>query len=357
MLSSVLALTSFVYLCPNNVPLSLGHSFIKKTMTTLDYIKTPVAHEVESFHSQFDAVLSSKSEWLHQAVEHLKGSTGKMVRPIMTALMAGLIKADLPTKTIDSAVLLELIHTATLIHDDVIDEATTRRGRATLNAIFDNRVAVLMGDFILSSALIGAIGTGDIRVISVVSAIGRELTEGEIRQFETAEDVVLDEGVYMEVIRQKTAVLFRSCAEIAGITTDASDEDIQRLGRCGELLGLAFQIRDDLFDYYSEDVGKPTGNDIREGKVTLPLLYALTHDPRQTPLGQRCLAWLQSKSYGQEEIDSMIEFAKSSGGIEYATAQMLQLIEEAKTLLLHYPDSVYRTSLLALADFIAGRTI
>lgn len=326
-------------------------------MITLDYIKAPVAHQVESFHNQFEAVLHSKSEWLHQAVEHLKGSTGKMVRPIMTALMAGLIKTDLPNKTIDSAVLLELIHTATLIHDDVIDEATTRRGRATLNAIFDNRVAVLMGDFILSSALIGAIGTGDIRVISIVSAIGRELTEGEIRQFETAEGVVLDEDVYMEVIRQKTAVLFRSCAEIAGITTDASDEDIDRLGECGELLGLAFQIRDDLFDYYNEDVGKPTGNDIREGKITLPLLYALTQSGKDTERGRECLAWLESKSYGQSEIEKMIAFAKDFGGIEYATAQMLALIDKAKQILEQYPESRYRESLLALADFIAGRTI
>lgn len=329
----------------------------KKTMTTLDYIKAPVADQVEKFHRQFEEVLNSKSEWLQQAIEHLRSSTGKMVRPIMTALMAGLIKADLSSKTIDSAVLLELIHTATLIHDDVIDEAKTRRGRATLNAIFDNRVAVLMGDFILSSALIGAIGTGDIRVISIVSAIGRELTEGEIRQFETAEGVILDESVYMEVIRQKTAVLFRSCAEIAAITVEAPDEDIQRLGACGELLGLAFQIRDDLFDYYSEDVGKPTGNDIREGKVTLPLLYALTRETGKSEAGQRCLGWLERKSYGAQEISAMIEFAKASGGIEYATKRMQTLIEEAKTILMSYPESPYRASLLALADFIAGRTV
>lgn len=324
---------------------------------TLEDIKRPVKAEVEQFHQRFDEILMSRSQWLEVAVRHLSRSTGKMVRPIMTTLMAGMLSGRVSDKTITSAILLELIHTATLIHDDVIDEAHTRRGYQTLNAIYDNRVAVLMGDFILSSALIGAIQTADLRIIGIVSAIGRELTEGEIRQYETADNVTLDEEVYTEVIRQKTAVLFRSCAEVACISSEASEEDILRLGRCGELLGLAFQIRDDIFDYYSDDVGKPTGNDIREGKVTLPLLHALLHDGGSTPEGQALLSALHSRTLTPEIITRMIHFAKERGGIDYAYTRLSQLITEAKALLETYPESPYRTSLLALADFIALRKV
>ena len=243
----------------------------------LNQIKAPVAALVEDFHSQFTSILASKSEWLQQAIEHLSASTGKQVRPILTALIAGMLRGDTPPqRSIDAAVLLELIHTATLIHDDVIDEAKTRRGRPTLGVLYDNRVAVLMGDFILSSALVGAIALSDLRIMGIVSAIGRELTEGEIRQFETAEGIILDEATYYDIIFQKTAVLFRSCAEVAAITTEASTEDYDRAARIGTALGMAFQIRDDIFDYYRSDVGKPTGNDIREGKITLPLLHVLT---------------------------------------------------------------------------------
>lgn len=327
-------------------------------MNTLDQIKEPVAAYVDRFHRDFEEILMSKSEWLTEAVRQLSASTGKMVRPIMTSLMAGLYTDALPEKTIDSAILLELIHTATLIHDDVIDGAARRRGRPTLNAIFDNRIAVLMGDFVLSSALIGAIQTRDLRIIGIVSAIGRELTEGEIRQFETAERVVLDEAVYLDVIKQKTAVLFRSCAEVAAITVEASDADIQVLGDCGEALGLAFQIRDDIFDYYTSDVGKPTGNDIREGKVTLPLLHALIEDGGKTPEGAHALELLRSKALEDEaSIGYLIDFAKARGGIAYAEALMTSYIERAKAILLGYPEGACRAALLSLADFISGRCI
>lgn len=326
-------------------------------MNSIERIKAPVASYVERFHRDFEEILMSKSEWLTEAVRLLSASTGKMVRPIMTSLMAGLYVDVLPEKTINSAILLELIHTATLIHDDVIDGASRRRGQPTLNAIFDNRVAVLMGDFVLSSALIGAIQTEDLRIIGIVSAIGRELTEGEIRQFETAESVLLDEEVYLDVIRQKTAVLFRSCAEVAGITVEAREEDIKSLAACGEYLGMAFQIRDDIFDYYQTDIGKPTGNDIREGKVTLPLLHALIADSGSTPEGARALKILRGKELNEEQIGYLIAFAKERGGISYAEEMMMSYIERAKAILMSYPESRCRTSLLMLSDFIAGRTI
>lgn len=323
----------------------------------LNQIKAPVATLVEDFHNQFTAILATKSEWLQQAIEHLSASTGKQVRPILTALIAGMLRGDTPPQqSIDAAVLLELIHTATLIHDDVIDEAKTRRGRPTLGVLYDNRVAVLMGDFILSSALVGAIALSDLRIMGIVSAIGRELTEGEIRQFETAEGVILDEATYYDIIFQKTAVLFRSCAEVAAITTEASTEDYDRAARIGTALGMAFQIRDDIFDYYRSDVGKPTGNDIREGKITLPLLHVLTElqkEDKATPY----LTLLAEKPISPTSIDQLTALAHEAGGMDYAGKRLYHYIDEAKTLLLTYPESEYRTSLLALADYIAERTV
>ena len=213
-------------------------------MQQIDIIKAPVANYVEDFHSQFNEILATKSEWLQDAIDRLNASTGKKVRPILVALMAGMIAGgDPPKSSIEAAVLLELIHTATLIHDDVIDEASTRRGQPTLNVLYDNRVAVLMGDFVLSSALIGAISLGDLEVIQIISSIGRELTEGEIRQFESADSLRLSEENYYDIIRQKTAVLFASCARIAGIMTGAGTQDKERLTQIGEYLGMAFQIR------------------------------------------------------------------------------------------------------------------
>ena len=323
----------------------------------LNQIKAPVAALVEDFHSQFTSILASKSEWLQQAIEHLSASTGKQVRPILTALIAGMLRGDTPPqRSIDAAVLLELIHTATLIHDDVIDEAKTRRGRPTLGVLYDNRVAVLMGDFILSSALVGAIALSDLRIMGIVSAIGRELTEGEIRQFETAEGIILDEATYYDIIFQKTAVLFRSCAEVAAITAEASTEDYDRAARIGTALGMAFQIRDDIFDYYRSDVGKPTGNDIREGKITLPLLHVLTElqkEGKATPY----LALLSEKPIPPSSIEQLTTLAHEAGGIDYAWKRLYHYIDEAKTLLCSFPESEYRTSLLALADYIAERTV
>lgn len=324
---------------------------------TLDEIKAPVASAVERYHEDFDSILASRSEWLQQAIQILSQSSGKMVRPILTALVAGMLRGEVPELAIDSGILLELIHTATLIHDDVIDEAKTRRGRPTLGAIFDNRIAVLMGDFVLSSALIGAIQTRNLRIIGIVSQIGRELTEGEIRQYETADKVVLSEENYLDVIRQKTAVLFRSCAEVSAISVEANEDDIAKVGLLAEKLGLAFQIRDDIFDYYpSVEVGKPTGNDIREGKVTLPLLHVLLSDYGKSPEGQECLALLQDKQIDEVSIERLISVAKEEGGIVYAEERMNAYIDEAKALILYYPDSPYREALLGLADYIAGRT-
>ena len=322
-------------------------------MITLEAIQAPVSQFVQDFHLAFENALHSKSEWMSKAIQVLNGSTGKHVRPLLTGLMATACAGKTNETTLEAAVLLEMIHTATLIHDDVIDQAAVRRGVPTLNAFFDNRVTVLMGDFVLSSALLRAIALNDIRIITIVSQLGRELSEGEIRQFETADKVVIDEDVYMEVIRQKTATLFSASAEVGAITVKAPSQVVDRCKRVGELLGYAFQIRDDIFDYFRNDVGKPTGNDIREGKITLPLLYALKHI--DTPLRDRCLTVLQQKSFSEEDLSLLTSFAIENGGIGYAERRMAEIIAEAKALLAEFPDSEARQSLIALADFIAAR--
>lgn len=323
---------------------------------TLDQIKAPVATEVDNYHEAFDEMLRTKSEFLGEAIELLSQSTGKMIRPIFTCLIAGMLSGHVPDLAIHSGLMLELIHTATLIHDDVIDEAKTRRGRPTLGVIFDNRIAVLMGDFVLSSALIAATQTRNIRIIGIVSRIGRELTEGEIRQYESAERFRISEENYLEVIRQKTAMLFRSCAEAAAIATEAPEADIERVGLIAELLGLAFQIRDDIFDYFEDErIGKPTGGDIREGKVTLPLLHTLLRSDIDEGLRTRHLECIKAKALDDTAVASLIDFAKSYGGIDYAERRMHDYISEAKRLINHYPESTYRTALLALADYIAER--
>ena len=325
-------------------------------MQQIDIIKAPVADHVEDFHSQFNEILATKSEWLQDAIDRLNASTGKKVRPILVALMAGMIAGgDPPKSSIEAAVLLELIHTATLIHDDVIDEASTRRGQPTLNVLYDNRVAVLMGDFVLSSALIGAISLGDLEVIQIISGIGRELTEGEIRQFESADSLRLSEKNYYDIIRQKTAVLFASCARIAGIMTGASTQDKERLTQIGEYLGMAFQIRDDIFDYYSNDVGKPTGNDLREGKITLPLLQTLL-ETEGTAEGDHCLELLRERPITEAAVAHLTHYAIEHGGITYAETRLADYIHRAKELLYSYPESIYRSSLIALSDYIGSRT-
>ena len=212
-----------------------------------------------------------------------------------------------------------------------------------------------MGDFVLSSALIGAIALGDLRIIGIVSAIGRELTEGEIRQAESADKVRLDEANYYEIIYQKTAVLFRSCAEVAAITMEATPEALEQAIQIGTALGMAFQIRDDIFDYYRSDVGKPTGNDLREGKVTLPLLHVLL-DLQAEGKAEPYLQLLEDKPITDEAVERLTALAFEAGGIDYAWQKLYSYIEEAKTLLRTFEESPYRSSLLALADYIASRT-
>ncbi len=316
-------------------------------------IEQPVAVEFKRFNDEFAASLRSETNRLQSAIDQILNASGKHVRPLLVLLTAKAC-GQVTDNTINSAVLLELLHTATLIHDDVIDETKQRRGVPSLNAIFDNRISVLVGDYVLSTALIRSIQTGNLQIIGIVSNLGRDLSEGEIKQLETAEESIIDESCYMQVIRKKTAMLLSACAEIGAISAGASGEMVEKCREFGEYLGYCFQIKDDIFDYFKEaNIGKPTGNDIREGKVTLPLLHALQTGRREEV--DNFLHIINEKDFTTENIDLLIDFAKANGGIEYAEQRMQEYRDKAVEVLMTLPESEAREGLLLLADYIVER--
>lgn len=322
-------------------------------MTEIKRIGQPVENALEQFNTDYKASLQSQTALLQKAIDRLMEVSGKHVRPLLLLLTAKACGETNQT-SINAAVLIELLHAATLIHDDVVDDTKQRRGVPSLNAIFDNRIAVLVGDFVLSTALIRSIQTGDLRIIGLVSDLGRDLSEGEIKQLESADERVMDESVYLQVIRKKTAALLSSCAMIGAISAKASEETVENCRLFGEYLGYAFQIRDDLFDYYTDTtVGKPTGNDIREGKVTLPLLYALRNGVGEER--DALLDIILKQDYSSENIEHLISFAKANGGIEYAEQRMREYIDLAKKHLETLPSSEALDSLKKLANYIIDR--
>lgn len=325
---------------------------VERNMIDRRKIEEPVAAEFARFNEEFESSLRSETKRLQAAIEQILRSTGKHVRPLLVLLSAKTC-GSVTDCTINSAVFLELLHTATLIHDDVVDETRERRGVPSLNAIFDNRVAVLTGDYILSTALIRSIQTGDLRIIGIISNLGRDLSEGEIKQMETADESILDESCYLQVIYKKTATLLSACTAIGAISAGADKQAIEAMEKFGENIGYAFQIRDDIFDYYKEsNIGKPTGNDIREGKVTLPLLYALK---QESVKAGTMLEIVLTKDFTDEHIDQLILFAKEQGGIEYAKKRMTDFRNEAVRALDIFPDSPSRRALIDLADYIILR--
>lgn len=315
-------------------------------------IERPVAESFARFNEEFAASLRSGTSLLQSAIDQILSSTGKHIRPLLT-LLAAEACGGVNDRTINSAIFLELLHTATLIHDDVIDETKQRRGLPSLNAIFDNRVSVLAGDYVLSTALARSIQTGDLRIISIVSDLGRDLSEGEIKQLETANENIIDETSYIQVIYKKTASLLSACAEIGAISAGASTEMIDVCRRYGELLGYSFQIKDDIFDYFKDsNIGKPTGNDIREGKVTLPLIFALKSGRGEADHFRRIIL---EKNYSAANIEALIDFAKTQGGIVYAERRMEEFRDKAVAELDKLPTSDARQALRKLADYVVER--
>lgn len=323
----------------------------------MDYqtvIKAPISAELADFIEMFNRSLDHEDGMLAQALNHIRQRGGKRMRPILILLIAKSFGA-VTEVTQHAAIGLELLHTASLVHDDVVDESAERRGQASVNAIYDNKVSVLVGDYILSTALLHVSYTHRERIIRYLAQLGRTLSDGEILQLSNISNRDISEDVYCNIIKGKTAALFEACASIGALASGATDEEIEAAARFGQNLGIVFQIRDDIFDYYdSADIGKPTGNDMAEGKLTLPAIYAVNHD---APAEIRELAYkVKDRSISTDEIGKLVAYTKVNGGIEYAERRMWEFHDEACHFIdtyIHQDD--IRQALRAYLDYVIKR--
>ena len=321
-------------------------------MQSLDAINSLVRNELDKFEEIYGNILKSKCDLLNNSIDTILAVQGKKIRPLLNLLVAK-ISGEITESTIKSAVLLELLHTASLLHDDVVDDTLERRGQPSLNAIYKNKVAILVGDYFLSTALIMAMQTTSLQLISIVSNTGRDLSEGEIFQLESTREGLFTEPRYYDIIFRKTASLFSACCQIGAITAGAEPELGEFFKEYGVHIGMAFQIKDDILDYFEENIGKPTGNDLREGKVTLPLLYALNKAPEAVSRPYKEM--ITRKDFSDENIVSLIQFAKNEGGIKYAESKMREHIDKALAMLSGFPDSEAKKALSDLSLFIGER--
>lgn len=320
----------------------------------LNLIRKPIEGELANYKQLFDETLTHKDPFMSQALSYIKGRSGKMMRPILTLLVAKEM-GEVVTPSLNSAISLELLHTASLVHDDVVDEAGERRGQASVNKKYDNKVAVLLGDYLLSLSLAQAAQTRNLDAVSIIARLGGTLSEGEIFQLENIDNEVLSESAYFRIVERKTAALFSACAQLGAISVGADVKCVETARRLGEIIGVCFQIRDDIFDYYKEDIGKPTGNDLREGKFTLPAIYAITNNPspRMSDLVKR----VKQQQATTEEIEEIIEFTKVNGGIEYAEQKMVELREEALQLLADFKNAEIQEALKQYIAFVVDRKL
>jgi len=322
-------------------------------MNDLYSIAQPVEKEMAAFNHLFSESLHGHNSDFQSMIDFVSGKNGKRIRPLILLLSAKLC-GEPNEKSIDYAVMLELLHTATLIHDDVVDNTMERRGQLSVNAKYDNRLAVLLGDYILALAITKAILSQNFAVLDIISRLAQNLAEGELAQLIASKELRFNEKRYFDVIWKKTAFLLSSCAEMGAISVNASPEKQKKLRLIGENLGMCFQIKDDIFDYFEQgDLGKPTGNDIREGKITLPLIYALETAPKSE--SDRIFSLIQNRNYSPETIRELTDFAKRSAGINYAKSKMQEIKKETIALLNDFPDSEAKTSLILLSDYIIER--
>ena len=321
--------------------------------TTIEKIRHRLGAELDAMNTIIRMSLATTDPLMGRVVEQYLRTKGKQIRPLLVLLSARLL-GDINDSTLHAAAALEMLHNATLIHDDVVDNADYRRNTVTLNKDFDNRIAVLVGDFFVSTALQEAIKTKDMKAVRSVAELGQELSLGEIDQISNARDRAIDESRYFDVISKKTASLFMKCVKMGAESVEASEEEIDALVEYARLLGLCFQIKDDIFDYYEDkEVGKPTGNDLRENKVSLPLIYAVNCSDSNESAPMRRL--LMRGDLSDAEIALLIDFAKTHGGIDYAYSVMEGMRRQADSLLTSLPDNEWRDDFAELFDFTIMR--
>ncbi|UZH56127.1 polyprenyl synthetase family protein [Salinimicrobium tongyeongense] len=323
-------------------------------MKVISKIKLPVEKEMELFEKKFTQSMSSKVALLNRITHFIVNRKGKQMRPMFVFLVAKMVaEGKVNERTYRGASVIELIHTATLVHDDVVDDSNRRRGFFSINALWKNKIAVLVGDYLLSKGLLLSIDNNDFDLLKIISVAVREMSEGELLQIEKARRLDITEDIYYEIIRQKTATLIAACCSLGAASVLPDSKEVEKMRRFGELIGMAFQIKDDLFDYGNERIGKPTGIDIKEQKMTLPLIHVLNK------VSAREKSWLINsvKNHNKDgkRVKEIIEFVKNNGGLTYAVSRMQAFQQEALAVLEEYPPSPYKDSLMLMVNYVIER--
>ena len=322
-------------------------------MSVINQIKSPIKTEMDSFESKFKASMASKAPLLDKITNYIVKRKGKQMRPMFVFLSAKLF-GDTNESTFRGASMIELLHTATLVHDDVVDDANMRRGFFSINALWKNKIAVLVGDFLLSKGLLLAVRNEDFHLLKLTSRAVEEMSEGELLQIEKARRLDIIEAVYYEIIRKKTASLIAACCAVGCASVTNEEEQIQMMWDFGEAIGIAFQIKDDLFDYQKQGlIGKPVGIDIKEQKMTLPLIYTLQQCDKVTR--RKIINTIKRHYNNPKKVDEVIAFVRQSGGIEYATEKMHAYKAKAIDIISDIPDSEVKIALNALIEYVIER--
>lgn len=322
-------------------------------MTTLESIQASITPQLNSLDKLIRTQLASSNPLMDKVIDNYLKTKGKLIRPVIVLLTAQMV-GDITPRVLAAAASVELLHNASLIHDDIVDHAPTRRGQPTINAVWDNHIAVLVGDFFVSSSMQQAISTGDVRIIEALCHLGKLLSLGELDQIYNARYHTLTEDAYYQIINYKTASLFVACAKMGCYACNVDDNRTKVLSNFAEALGMCFQIRDDIFDYFTVEVGKPTGNDLRDGKITLPLLHTLLTDAN--PDHDSMVKLARKEQLSHDEIETLIAYARDNGGIDYAYRCMAQMRDKAVADLCNtFDDTPKRQTLIDLFDYVIER--
>ena len=323
-------------------------------MKVVEQIKEPIYAEMEMFEEKFTASMSSKVALLNRITHFIVNRKGKQMRPMFVFLTAKMLnKGSVNERTYRGASVIELIHTASLVHDDVVDDSNMRRGFFSVNALWKNKIAVLVGDFMLSKGMLLCIEHNDFDLLKIISVAVREISEGELLQIEKARKLDITEEVYYNIIRQKTATLLAACCAMGARTVQEDDVVVEKMRQFGELIGMAFQIKDDLFDYGETAIGKPTGIDIKEQKMTLPLIYTL--NTVSTVDKNWLIQSVKHHNRDKKRVRKVIEKVKASGGLAYAEAKMEEYRQKALEILLEFPKDEYRDALELMVNYVISR--
>jgi octaprenyl-diphosphate synthase len=322
-------------------------------MIKLDALKKPIAAELKTFEKKFKEAMKTTTPLLDRITRYILKRKGKQIRP-MFVLSAANFCGGITEASYRGAALVELLHTATLVHDDVVDDAYQRRGFFSINALWKNKIAVLVGDYLLAKGLLLSVNNEDHRLLKIVSEAVQQMSEGELLQLEKARKLDIDEAVYFEVIRKKTASLIASCCACGAASAGAPEDEIERMRLFGEKIGIAFQIKDDLFDFGFDQIGKPLGIDIKEKKMTLPLIYALQQSNRSEK--RRIINIIKNKNDEPNQVQMVIDFVRQSGGLAYAETQMKRYQQEAFDLIANLGSDTHRTHLESLVLYTTQRT-